>query len=166
MKQILSKVLLLTLGLFLCLQAIGFSQNVNFLRQVVLPQTQSGTISPNPAFDLEVNRLSKNNAMPSIRNTASPENHYKYNKSILDKNFDFQLASPSKGKISLSFVNYQNVPVAIRVYDLIGNLILEENVYDKGAINKEYDFSFSKTDLFVVEVGTAKYNKTKSVIAG
>lgn len=94
-----------------------------------------------------------------------PEFKIQYNKQILNKDFDFTLKATDTGKFTLSYFNTNERYVTVRIYDFIGNLILQERVPTKGVVNREYDLSFSKNKMFIVEVGNAKYNKTKSVMA-
>lgn len=110
----------------------------------------------------------ENNARPDTAITGAEkrlESKLKYSRSVLNTDFDFSLTSTAKGKFSLSFFNNTNDVVAIKIYDLIGNLIFTEQVSAQGNFVKEYDLSFYETDFFVVEVGSAKYNKTKSIAA-
>lgn len=89
-----------------------------------------------------------------------------YSKNLLvNPDFDFKLNPTDKGKFILSFYNNEKKPLVIKVYDLIGNLILQETVTEQGPFTKEYDLSFYKAYFFMVEVGNTRYNKTKTVIA-
>jgi hypothetical protein len=106
---------------------------------------------------------SKSRSYPSF--TITPEPKLNYTKSILNQDFDFNLNSVEKGKFKLSYVNQHERYVTVRIYDFVGNLILQEQVPGQGLVNREYDLSFLKTKFFIVEVGNAKYNKTKSVMA-
>ncbi|WP_246581286.1 hypothetical protein [Echinicola shivajiensis] len=53
----------------------------------------------------------------------------------------------------------------VKVFDIIGNLILEDALMPEDGLQKTYDFSYVSSQLFVVEVGNSKYNKTKSIYA-
>ncbi|WP_234364091.1 hypothetical protein [Lunatibacter salilacus] len=53
----------------------------------------------------------------------------------------------------------------VKIFDILGNLILEDKISPEDGTHKSYDFSSINSQLFVVEVGNAKYNKTKSVYA-
>ncbi len=90
-----------------------------------------------------------------------------FSNSLLNREFDFELTPTANGKFQLSFYNNTNKEeIEIKVYDIIGNLIMHETLPVNGQFSKEYDMSVYKTRLFVVEVGNSKYNKAKSVIAG
>lgn len=84
---------------------------------------------------------------------------------ILNRNFDFNLAKAGSGKFLLTFYNNQPKGITIKIYDILGNLIIQEQVKKEGLFSKEYDLSFYNAYFFVVEVGNSKYNKTKSIIA-
>jgi len=85
-------------------------------------------------------------------------------KILVNPEFDFKLKKTEKGKFSLSFYNENNKAVTIKIYDLIGNLIMQETVSNKGPFNKEYDLSYYNPKFFIVEAGSSQYNKTKSII--
>ncbi len=53
----------------------------------------------------------------------------------------------------------------IKVYDIVGNLIVEDKIVPEESKVKSFDFSHVNSHLFVVEVGNSKYNKTKSIYA-
>lgn len=103
-----------------------------------------------------------------IRKSGSmaPEKPFNYSNNTLSNNVSFDLKPIAKRKFSVSFLNKNNAQIAVKIYDVIGNLIIEENVSGKGYFYKEYDLSFYNTDLFIIEVGNSKYNKTKSLVAG
>jgi hypothetical protein len=87
-----------------------------------------------------------------------------YPKQILvNPDFDFKIKSTQKGKFIVSFYKSQSKPITIKIYDITGNLVLQESVLDDGSFSKEYDLSYYKPKFFVVEVGSSQYNKTKSV---
>lgn len=89
----------------------------------------------------------------------------RYPKKILvNPDFDFKLKSTQKGKFILSFYKNQSKSITIKIYDLTGNLVLQESVSENGSFSKEYDLSYYKPNFFVVEVGSSQYNKTKSII--
>lgn len=96
--------------------------------------------------------------------SASPEKSFRNEHQSLGSNFDFSLQPTTKGSFSLKFTHYGDTKV--RIYDIIGNVILEEEISAHGKFSKEYDLSASKSGMFIVEVGNARYNKTKSVVSG
>jgi len=96
----------------------------------------------------------------------SPEKPFNYSNATLNQSVSFDLNAISKRKFSVSFLNKNHSQIAVKIYDIIGNLIIEENVSGKGYFYKVYDLSFYNSDLFIIEVGNSKYNKTKSLVAG
>lgn len=93
----------------------------------------------------------------------APENSFKFGNS--SQSLSFNLKPIATRKFSVSFQNRNHSNVAVKIYDVIGNLIIEEKVIGSGYFYKEYDLSFYKTNLFIIEVGNSKYNKTKSLVA-
>jgi hypothetical protein len=77
--------------------------------------------------------------------------------------FNLQLTGSRQFKIVLDEASKELTNV--RVFDILGNLILEDKITPSDGLQKHYDFSRTNSQLFVVEVGNAKYNKTKSIYA-
>ncbi|MCC5937891.1 MAG: hypothetical protein JJU34_11475 [Lunatimonas sp.] len=77
--------------------------------------------------------------------------------------FDLQLTGSRKFKIVLDEASKELTKV--KIFDILGNLILEDKISPNDGLQKNYDFSGTNSQLFVVEVGNAKYNKTKSIYA-
>ncbi len=55
--------------------------------------------------------------------------------------------------------------IKIKIYDFLGNLILEDYISPTDGMQKTYDLSQTSSEIFVVEIGNSKYNKTKSIYA-
>ncbi|WP_232835056.1 T9SS type A sorting domain-containing protein [Pleomorphovibrio marinus] len=77
--------------------------------------------------------------------------------------FDLQPIGNRKFKIVLD--QKSNQLTKVKVFDILGNLIMEDKISPEDGTQKLYDFSNLNSQLFVVEVGNAKYNKTKSIYA-
>ncbi len=77
----------------------------------------------------------------------------------------FNLRSTGNKKFILILDEKSNQLTNVKVFDILGNLILEDKLRPEDGIHKSYDFSSINSQLFVVEVGNAKYNKTKSIYA-
>ncbi|KEO72430.1 hypothetical protein [Anditalea andensis] len=78
---------------------------------------------------------------------------------------DFQLKSTGIKKFD---VNLEKKPInntKIKIYDFLGNLILEDFISPADGKRKSYDLSQTSSEIFVVEIGNSKYNKTKSIYA-
>lgn len=95
-----------------------------------------------------------------------PESTLEFEGELLNQDFDFDLKPTAPGKFRLSFDNTTEKAVVIKIYDIIGNLLMLQTVDQQGTFVKEFDVSIHNTRLFVVEVGNSKYNKAKSVISG
>ncbi|WPP52554.1 T9SS type A sorting domain-containing protein [Catalinimonas niigatensis] len=100
----------------------------------------------------------------SIQERVVDETNLKYSKNLLNQDFDFELNPLAQGKFSLNMLQDTKAMVSIKVYDIIGNLVYEENVKIRGSFKKEFDLSFLKTKFFIVEVGNKDFNKTKSIV--
>jgi hypothetical protein len=76
---------------------------------------------------------------------------------------DFKLKSLGKRKIEVVLDKKTSRNTKVKVYDVIGNLVLEDMIKPEDGTEKCFDFSHVDSQLFVVEVGNSKYNKTKSI---
>lgn len=92
------------------------------------------------------------------------ETNLKYSKTPLNQDFDFELNPLEQGKFSLNVLHDTKAMVSIKVYDIIGNVLYEENVRIRGSFKKEFDLSTLKTKFFIVEIGNKDFNKTKSIV--
>ncbi|AKP52742.1 T9SS type A sorting domain-containing protein [Cyclobacterium amurskyense] len=78
-------------------------------------------------------------------------------------NFNLQSIGNKKFKLVLDKPNAQLTNV--KIFDILGNLILQDQLLPDDGLQKNYDFTHLNSRIFVVEVGNAKYNKTKSIYA-
>ncbi|PIB36300.1 hypothetical protein BFP72_13305 [Reichenbachiella sp. 5M10] len=102
----------------------------------------------------------KENALDYSRNV---EKHLNYNKSLSPSHLDYNIEPIGEGKFKLIFVNQPSDQVNIKIYDIIGNLILtEEKNY---MINSELEYNFNETNnkIYVVKVTSGDENLTKKV---
>ncbi len=77
-------------------------------------------------------------------------------------NIDFEVRALGNRRFMVSFIN-KDSRVHIRIYDVIGNLIKEDNTTQRGRFSQEYDMSKSKSEVYIVEVGDTKYSTTKRI---
>lgn len=77
----------------------------------------------------------------------------------------FQLTPTGKGQFQLTYNNVDQDEVSIQVYDVIGNLLLEEDS-NLEQIERQYDLSESGSRLFVVKVDNQEIARIKKVTAG
>lgn len=102
----------------------------------------------------------------TVVHESVPERTIEYNRNLLNPGFDFELKPTAPGKFRVMFDNNTEKAVVIKIYDIIGNLLINYEVSQQGEFIKEFDVSAFHTRLFVVEIGNSKYNKAKSVISG
>jgi hypothetical protein len=80
----------------------------------------------------------------------------------IGNNIDFEVRALGNRRFMVSFIN-KDSRVYIRIYDVIGNLIKEDNTTQRGRFSQEYDMSKSKSEVYIVEVGDTKYSTTKRI---
>jgi lipopolysaccharide export LptBFGC system permease protein LptF len=86
-------------------------------------------------------------------------------KNLSSSSVDFKLKSTGE-KIFKVILNKNSLNnIKIKIYDIVGNLIIEDNIKPGDGNEKNFDFSQVDSQIFVVEVGNSKYNKTKSIYA-
>lgn len=101
---------------------------------------------------------------PSIVQTLPQvEKSIGYNKGILRKKLDYQLTSSDQGKFVLKLLTKSDQPLNVKIYDVIGNLILNDRINGNEQDQREYDFTERKTRIFVVKVEAGTNNVIKKV---
>lgn len=75
---------------------------------------------------------------------------------------DFEVQAIGNRRFVVRFYNDTD-GVFLRVYDVIGNLIYQERIVQKGVYVKEFDMSTLRSEVYIVEVGNTKYSTTKRV---
>ncbi|MEM6842372.1 MAG: hypothetical protein AAF632_09100 [Bacteroidota bacterium] len=93
------------------------------------------------------------------------ENRLNYSRNILNQSFDFKLQPLSNGKFEINISGNPRTNLSIKVYDIIGNLLYEDDVRVRGFRRKEIDLSDYKSNFFIIEIGNEEVNKTKSIVA-
>lgn len=78
---------------------------------------------------------------------------------------DFQLTATGNKKFKVVLDAHIPAHTQFKIYDILGNLIVEGKIAPEDGKEKSFDFSHVNSQLFVVEVGNSKYNKTKSIYA-
>lgn len=76
---------------------------------------------------------------------------------------DFDLKLTGKKKFKIVLEKKTTGQTKVKIYDILGNLIKEDKIVPEDGTEKSFDFSDVNSQLFVVEVGNSKYNKTKSI---
>ncbi|GGF16227.1 T9SS type A sorting domain-containing protein [Echinicola rosea] len=93
------------------------------------------------------------------------ENNITFPKNLNKPDVDFNLKSTGSKKFKIILEDDVQNNTSVKIFDIIGNLIMEDTIKPKDGKQKNYDFSHISSELFVVEVGNSKYNKTKSIYA-
>ncbi|UXP30570.1 hypothetical protein N6H18_09405 [Reichenbachiella agarivorans] len=103
----------------------------------------------------------KENALDYSRNI---ENRINYKKSLSPNRLDYNVEALENGKIKLIFVNQPSDYVNIKIYDIIGNLVLTEE--KKYTINSEIEYNLNNNNngkIYVVKVESGEQNLIKRV---
>lgn len=138
MKRLQIFILIISLGI--CLYLVYAAQEIQ--RTESAPQTSlTSFISDDPenTISLELNSIQAGNR--------------------------FQLTPTGKGQFKLTYDNLDKEEISIQVYDVIGNLLLEEDSNHQ-EIQRQYDLSESGSRLFVVKVDNQEVARIKKVTAG
>lgn len=106
------------------------------------------------------NAQDKNNALKYSRTI---ENKLNYNNSLNSNKLDYKLLPISEGKFKLVFVNLPSDYIDIKVYDIIGNLILTKET--KYSLNTEIEFNFNEKNnkIYVVKVESGEQKLIKKI---
>ena len=94
---------------------------------------------------------------------VSIENKIDYKKGLLGSKLDYQLVPSDDRKFVLKITNSNQENLKVEIFDVIGNLILTDDLTETSNGEKEYDFSDRKTKIFVVKVGVGEEKLTKKV---
>lgn len=78
---------------------------------------------------------------------------------------DFNLQSTGEKKFKVVLEKKAKGSTRVKIYDILGNLVKEDKIEPEDGKEKSFDFSDVNSQLFVVEVGNSKFNKTKSIYA-
>lgn len=84
--------------------------------------------------------------------------HQKWQNNI---NFEVRLTAPRR--FVVLFENPDGNPIYVRVYDMVGNQVIQDISNQKGRYVKEFDMSNNRSEVFLVEVGNARNSSTKRI---
>ena len=96
---------------------------------------------------------------------AITEKQIAYPAEILRHELDLQLTPVSDGKFEVNIASRSKGLIFIKVYDVIGNLLHEEQVRVRGNFQQVLDLSGHASKFFIIEVGNDEFNMTKSIVA-
>ncbi|MFY0627824.1 MAG: hypothetical protein JXR07_16110 [Reichenbachiella sp.] len=91
------------------------------------------------------------------------EKNISFKKSLEPSKLAYKLLPISDGHFKLIFINRPTEYVRIKIYDIIGNLILSED--NKYALKSEIEYNFNEKNnkIYVVKVEAGEDNLTKKV---
>ncbi|MEP2026534.1 MAG: hypothetical protein ABJH98_14185 [Reichenbachiella sp.] len=97
-------------------------------------------------------------------NFARPEEStLNYNSKLVAKPLDYELSAVGDHSFKVKFINQPSDYLDIKIYDVIGNLILKESVKQAKDSELEYQFDEIKSKIFVIKVKSGKENLTKKI---
>lgn len=91
------------------------------------------------------------------------ENTLNYNNKLVAKPLDYELSVVDDHSFKVKFINQPSDYLDIKIYDVIGNLILKESVKQSKNSELEYQFDEIKSKIFVIKVKSGKENLTKKI---
>ena len=94
--------------------------------------------------------------------SITPERSLNYNKNLLGKKLEYDLLPEDKG-FKLKFINKPEDYLNIKIFDVIGNLILTESVKMPESSEKIYYFEESENRVYVVKVESGNQNLVKKI---
>lgn len=100
---------------------------------------------------------------PIVKSTGSGD--FFPNQPTSLKTSPYKIQPLGKGQFEIILFNKDHEPMNIQVYDVIGNLLVEE-VSDQSQIRRRFDLSESKSRLFVVKFGNDKVSTVRKVTTG
>lgn len=83
-------------------------------------------------------------------------------KSITER-LNYDLIATNNGTFVLKFTNKPNSIVQIKIFDLIGNLIMSEQLDMVDSFQREYKFPQSANKIYVVKVASGQENLIKKI---
>ncbi|WP_420582836.1 hypothetical protein [Reichenbachiella sp.] len=95
--------------------------------------------------------------------TRPEESTLNYNSKLAVKPLDYELSVVGDNSFKVKFINQPSDYLDIKIYDVIGNLILKESVKQAKDSELEYQFDEIKSKIFVIKVKSGKENLTKKI---
>lgn len=97
------------------------------------------------------------------RSSNTIEQTVNFDKNILSKKLDYELLPSETGSFKLRFINNPSDYMEIKIFDVIGNLILTESVMMPENSEKIYYFENSENKIYVIKVESGKENLIKKI---
>ncbi|MEO9966274.1 MAG: hypothetical protein ABJF11_10825 [Reichenbachiella sp.] len=92
-----------------------------------------------------------------------PEGTINYSNSLNAKPLEYELSQVGENSFKVKFINQPSDYLDIKIYDVIGNLILKESVKQSKDSELEYQFDEIKSKIFVIKVKSGEQNLTKKI---
>ena len=87
----------------------------------------------------------------------------RYKDKVLSHHLNYDLIANADGSFVLRFVTIPEGPFQIKIFDLIGNLLVVEQIEMSGSYEKEYRFSESANKIYVVKVVSGEEKLIKKI---
>ena len=76
---------------------------------------------------------------------------------------DYELLPVDDHTFKVKFINHPSEYLDIKIYDLIGNLIMKESIKQSRDSELEYQFEEIRSKIFVIKVKSGDENLTKKI---
>jgi hypothetical protein len=93
------------------------------------------------------------------------ENYWPANQKYISPGANFRVIPTGKGQFEVILFNGKHENVNIQIYDVIGNLLIQETS-DQSQIRRKYDLSQTKSRLFVIKVENSSQARIRKVTTG
>lgn len=99
----------------------------------------------------------------ALKYSRTIENKINYNNSLNSNKLEYKILPIADGRFKLIFINQPSDYIDIKIYDIIGNLILTEET--KYSLNSEIEFNFNEKNnkIYVVKVESGEQKLTKKI---
>lgn len=102
---------------------------------------------------------------PGPKTFSMEENYWPANQKYISSGANFRVIPAGKGQFEIILFNGKHEDVNIQIYDVIGNLLIQENS-DQSQIRRKYDLSQTKSRLFVIKVENSNQARIRKVTTG
>lgn len=100
----------------------------------------------------------------ALKYTRPIENTVNYNNALMPKKaLDYELLALDEHSFKVKFINHPSEYLDIKIYDVIGNLIMTETVRQSRNSELEYQFDEIRSKIFVIKVKSGGEYLTKKI---
>jgi hypothetical protein len=134
--------------------------------QLLLVLLSLGVISFFIFASAKIQQQSANFVENSGSNSFSiEENYWPANQKYISSGSNFRVIPTGRGQFEIILFNGKHEDVNIQIYDVIGNLLIQETS-DQSQIRRKYDLSQTKSRLFVIKVENSSQARIRKVTTG